>query len=75
MNKQKPSIVPIHDERRFVDEHVISAATGYALQTLRTWRHQGRGFPYCKIGRSVRYDLTECLRYMDNHKIDLGVNS
>lgn len=75
MSKQKSNVVSIHDERRFVDEHFVSEVTGYALQTLRTWRHQRRGFPYCKVGRSIRYDLDECFRYMDNHKIDLGVSS
>ncbi len=60
--------------RRFVDEHVISETFGLALQTLRTWRHLRKGFPYSRIGRSIRYDLDECYRCMDEHKIDLGAH-
>lgn len=72
MAKIKHEIVPLPDRRRFVDEHIVSQVTGYALQTLRTWRHQRRGFPYYKIDRSIRYDLDECFKYMDDRKIDLG---
>lgn len=74
MPKKRLETVPHPDSRRFVDEHIVSQVTGYALQTLRTWRHQRRGFPYYKIDRSIRYDLDECFKYMDDHKIDLGVN-
>jgi hypothetical protein len=34
------------------------------VQSLRNNRHMGRGFPYVKIGRSVRYlgrDIFNCL--------------
>ena len=57
----------------YVSEHVISAATGFSLQTLRTWRHQRKGFPYVKLGRAVRYDYYKCLELMNVHEIDLGM--
>lgn len=39
----------------WVDENVVAKMTGLSVQTLRNWRHEGVGFPYSKIRRSVRY--------------------
>jgi predicted DNA-binding transcriptional regulator AlpA len=55
---------------KFIDEKQVSKLTGLALQTLRNWRGQGRGFPYVKIGRrSIRYDIDDILKYMGARKI------
>ncbi len=58
--------------RQFIDEKKSSGITKIALPTLRRWRHEGKGPSYIKIGRMVRYDLDELLKFMDSHKIDLG---
>ena len=42
--------------KKYISEKELSAMTGRALQTLRNDRFNGRGFPYIKLGKSVRYD-------------------
>ena len=54
---------------QYVDEREVSRITSRALQTLRNDRHRGRGFPYTKIGRSVRYCLTDVVQFMEDRKI------
>jgi len=56
-------------ETRYVDEREVSRITGRSLQTLRNDRFLRRGIPYCKIGRSVRYNSEEVLRFMEAHKV------
>jgi len=54
---------------QYVDEKEVSRITGRALPTLRNDRHRGRGFPYVKLGRSVRYRLTDVIQFMEGRKI------
>ncbi len=54
---------------QYVDETKVSEITGRALPTLRNDRHNRRGIPYCKIGRSVRYSLQDVISYMEDCKI------
>ncbi|MGD9107423.1 MAG: helix-turn-helix domain-containing protein [Desulfobacterales bacterium] len=56
----------------YIDEHKVSEITGRALPTLRNDRHRRRGIPYCKIGRSVRYSLSDVIEYVESHKIIPG---
>ena len=57
-------------EKRYINEKEVSEITGVALQTLRNQRHWNRGFPYTKIGRSVRYLLQDVLEFMESRKIE-----
>jgi hypothetical protein len=70
--KKKKVVLP-EGQRQFVNEQVIATTFGRALQTLRSDRHKRRGFPYYKFGRSCLYDLNECYKLMDAHRIDLEV--
>ena len=54
---------------RYVREKEIAARTDQSIFTLRNNRHLGRGFPYVKNGRQVRYPLLEVLRIMESRKI------
>ena len=54
---------------QYVNEKKVSEITGRALPTLRNDRHTRRGIPYCKIGRSVRYALSDVIFYMESRKI------
>jgi hypothetical protein len=38
-------------------------------QTFRNWRFQGRGPAYIKVGRSVRYSLTDLISWLEGRKI------
>ncbi len=56
--------------QRYLTEQEVAALTGRAVQTLRNDRHNRRGFPYRKFGKSVRYFLPEILAIMESHRID-----
>jgi hypothetical protein len=56
--------------QRYITEQEVSALTSRAVQTLRNDRHKGRGFPYRKFGKSVRYFLPEILAIMEAHRVD-----
>ena len=57
------------DEKRFINESQVSGITGLSVQTLRNWRFLGKGIPYVKAGRSVRYKYQDVISYMDARKI------
>ena len=54
---------------RYLNEKEAAALTGLAVQTLRNLRFKGKGPPYCKIGRSVRYPLTDLIGWLESHRI------
>ncbi|MCA9735451.1 MAG: helix-turn-helix domain-containing protein [Deferribacteres bacterium] len=54
---------------QYLPEKEVSKITGIALSTLRNDRFYGRGIPYVKIRRSVRYDLQDVIKFMNAHKI------
>jgi len=54
---------------RFINEFEVAKITGLAVQTLRNWRFQRRGFPYSKLGKAIRYNLDDVLKYMEAQKI------
>lgn len=53
----------------YLTEDEVSKITRLAKQTLRNDRCQGRGIPYVKIGRSIRYPSPDVHGYMQSHKI------
>lgn len=55
--------------KRYITEKELSSLTGRALQTLRNDRFKGRGFPYIKLGRSVRYDEEIAIAIMEKSQI------
>ena len=54
---------------RYLTEKEVATMTGLSLSTLRNTRFQGRGLPYVKIGRSVRYSLQDVIHYMETRKV------
>ena len=54
---------------KYIDEKAVYALIGRALPTLRNDRHNRRGIPYIKCGRSVRYSLADVIEYMESRKI------
>lgn len=54
---------------RYLDEKAVSELIGIAVQTLRNWRFRGTGPPYCKIGRSVRYLLSDIIAFMESKRV------
>ncbi len=56
-------------EDRYVNEKEVAKLTGRSVFTLRNDRHLGRGFPYVKNFRQVRYRLADILNHMEGRKI------
>lgn len=54
---------------QFLNEKQVSEMTSIPLQTLRNNRFQRKGINYVKIGRSVRYELSDVVGFMQSHKI------
>jgi len=54
----------------YINEKQAHATTGLALSTLRNNRWLGRGIPFYKIGKAVRYKLSDVLNYMERHRIE-----
>jgi len=53
----------------YILEDEAARLTGFSVQTLRNYRFKRIGFPYYKIGRSVRYKVKDILDYMEKFKI------
>lgn len=53
-----------------INEKEAARLTCRAVQSLRNDRHLGRGIPYCKLGRSVRYLLSDIHDYLAKNRID-----
>jgi hypothetical protein len=56
-------------EKRYINEREVAAITGLALSTLRNHRFQRIGIPHYKIGRAVRYDYEQVIKFMEAHAI------
>lgn len=54
----------------WIDEKEVSKIIKRALPTLRNDRHYGRGIPYSKIGRSVRYETRDVIAFMRARRIE-----
>jgi len=59
----------------YVSEQAVAEITGLAIQTLRNDRHLGRGIPYVKMRRSVRYFLPDVYGHMESRKIQTADRS
>ncbi len=54
---------------QYLTEKQVAEMTGRALQTLRNERFLGRGMPYVKVGRSIRYSLEDVVEFMESRKV------
>lgn len=58
------------DEKvKYLTEKEASRLTSFALSTLRNHRHLGRGIPYVKAGKSVRYSFQDVVAFMEGKKV------
>ncbi len=56
---------------KYMNEKRVSKFTGIAVQTLRNWRQGRKGFPCLKVGRAVRYSVTDVVGYMETSKVKI----
>ena len=57
------------EQIQMLTEKEISELLRIPLQTLRNQRSTGRGLPYFKIGKSVRYSKVDVVEYLDERRI------
>jgi hypothetical protein len=53
-------------------DSVAAAILGVTKGTLASWRSQGRGAAYVKIGRRVRYFRTDLTAFVVSRRRDVG---
>lgn len=56
--KSTATTYPLYDDQ-LVDEKTFSQIVDRPISTLRKDRMAGRGFPFIKLGRSVKYSLSD----------------
>ena len=54
---------------RWVNEKVVSEMVGLSLQTLRNRRFMGEGPVYSKLGRAVRYKISDIIKFAEARKV------
>lgn len=54
---------------KYINEKEVSEITNISIDTLQKDRHLKKGFPYTKIGRSVKYSLQDIIDYMEKNKV------
>ena len=55
---------------RFITENEVALITGLSVHTLRNWRFMGKGMPYCRVGRAIRYDYSDVIEFMRGQRIE-----
>ena len=58
------------DGDRYLLPVEVVKITNRQLQTLANDRYLGKGIPYYKVGRSIRYKLTDVLAFMEQHRVE-----
>ena len=57
------------EQERWGNEKEAASIMVFAVQTLRNQRFRGAGPPYSKIGRSVRYKISDVIEFMESRKV------
>ncbi len=57
-------------QERYVNDVEAAKILSSSPQTLRNWRHIGRGPVYSKRGRMVRYSVADLLAFMEAGRVD-----
>ncbi len=60
-------------ENKLLTEKETASMLSVSVYTLRAHRQKNMGIPYVKIGRAVRYALSDVLAFMSNHRISFEV--
>jgi len=60
----------MNGKEKYITEKEVAEITGRALSTLRNERFLGKGIPYIKIGKSVRYKYEDVIEFMESRRIE-----
>lgn len=56
-------------ELEFVDEKKLAAGLDVSVATVRRWRSVGQGPPFVKLGKSIRYKITEVAAWAEEQYV------
>jgi hypothetical protein len=56
--------------QKLLTEKEVANLCSVSVSTLRNDRWLGKGMPYVKIGKSVRYDIDSIFAYLEQNKIE-----
>ena len=57
-------------QTQYLTEKEVSGITKLALPTLRNYRSQGKGPAYLKVGRAVRYLMSDVVKFMELGRVN-----
>lgn len=60
----------ILNREQYISDLIAAKILGCSPQSLRNWRHLGRGPAYSKRGRMVRYKVQDLLDFMSSCRVD-----
>ena len=55
--------------QKFLTDEEVAKRLNLSPQTLRNWRCMGKGLPYVKFGRAIRYDVNDVDAFSDAHRV------
>jgi excisionase family DNA binding protein len=55
---------------KYLTDREVAELLGCSIQRLRNDRHQGKGLPFYRFGRSIRYAESEVVEYMRLHRVE-----
>jgi hypothetical protein len=59
----------MEQDDRWVSEKELAPLIGRGMSTIRKDRMFGRGVPFVKIGGSIRYRLSDVVKFMEAHTL------
>ena len=59
---------------KYLTEKKTSIRTSIPVQTLRNKRHEKKGIPFIKFGKSVRYAVEDIEYFMEYHTVEVKNN-
>jgi predicted DNA-binding transcriptional regulator AlpA len=68
-NPNPEDVLPAGEDR-CLSERSVAAVLGASVALLRKWRRTGGGPPYLRVGKLVRYRLSDLRRFMDSCAVD-----
>lgn len=54
-------------QRRYLSPKEVEAIYGVNAGTLANWRLYGKGPAYCKVGRLIRYEVSNLEKFFQQH--------
>lgn len=59
-----------HNNKGLMGEEFAAPYLSVAVQTLRNWRWRRIGPPYVKMGRAIRYRVSDLDAYIEANRIE-----